>query len=109
MSRQLPEPAVRDLCHRGRIGGIEIKRPVRQPNRLGGARCSALVTLSPRAEVEIVRVEVRGRLTAGALDLEELAERGSNKTVGSGMRRLYFEKTLSRPSQNNSRGEQREP
>jgi len=40
---------------------------------------------------------------------EELAEHGSNKTVGSGMRRLYFEKTLSSPTQNNSRGEQREP
>jgi putative acetyltransferase len=40
---------------------------------------------------------------------EELAERGSNKVVGSGMRRFYFEKTLSRPSQNNLRGEHREP
>ena len=28
---------------------------------------------------------------------EELAEHGSNKTVGSGMRRLYFEKALSEP------------
>ena len=43
------------------------------------------------------------------LTRKELAEHGSNKTVGSGMRRLYFEKTLSRPSQDNSRGEQREP
>jgi GNAT superfamily N-acetyltransferase len=40
---------------------------------------------------------------------EELAEHGSNKTVGSGVRRPYFEKPLSRPSQNNSRGEQRQP
>ena len=28
---------------------------------------------------------------------EELAEHGSNKTVGSGMRRLYFEKAPSEP------------
>jgi GNAT superfamily N-acetyltransferase len=55
------------------------------------------------AEIQIEAI-VLYRSGGYRLIREELAEHGSNKMVGSGMRRLYFEKTLSRPSQKNSSG-----
>src|SRR5690242_17645304 len=71
MPQQLDVPRTGYSCHGRSKGRIEFKGAAGQQDRLGKALLGPFVLLRQRAQVEVVGVEVLGRLAAGAVGLAE--------------------------------------